>query len=75
MVKRSPKRVARREAAKAKIPEWKAALKREIDSILPILAAARQRIARIEEFLGDDLNVFHEKQSDKPALVVVPGAD
>ena len=74
MAKRNAKRMARRKAAKAKIPEWKAALKREIDSILPILAAARQRIARIEEFLGDDLKVFHDKQS--PAIDgEQPGAD
>ena len=72
MVKRSPKRVARRKTRRTKAAQG--ILNRHL-ALQQSQMDLEQRIWRIEQFLGDDLKEFHEKQPDKPALVVVPGAD
>ena len=62
MAKRNPKRVARRKARRTKVA-----------GAMRQFVALEKRIERIEEFLGDDLKVFHDKQS--PTNGEQPGAD
>jgi len=62
MVKRNPKRVARRRKVATNA----------VDAARKFLAHEK-RIARIEAFLEPDLSKF--EQSGRPSFVVVPGGD
>jgi hypothetical protein len=53
--RKAKKKPAKRKAARSSAGVWMATIEK-------VIASSNKRLDRIEEFLGEDLKAFHEKQ-------------